>query len=79
MNHRDGGIGGLEHQRHRLPHKDAPTNHDSPLTSRVDALTAQHGHHASRGATARSLFSFEQSPQVEGVQSIGILFRVNRH
>ena len=77
VNDGDGGIGRLKHQGHRLAHENAAPDHHRAFPGRIDALTAKHGHHASWRAAARTRLPFEESTQVEGVQTVGILFGVD--
>ena len=75
----DGGVGGLKHQGHRLPHENAAADHHGALARRIDAIAAQHRHHPGGGAAARARLPLEQPSEIEGVQTIGILFRINGH
>ena len=63
----DGGVGGLQHQSHRLPHKNAAADHHSALARWIDAIAAQHRHHPCGGAAARARFPLEQPSKIEGV------------
>ena len=72
------GMGGLEHQSHRLTHQDAAAHHHRPATGQLHTGIGQQGHHPGRGAAARPRLTLEKPAQVEGVEAIGILFGVDR-
>ena len=72
MHHRDRGVGGLQHQRHRLSHQDAAANHNGPLPGGINAIATQQRHHTSWRAAARTGLPPQQATQVERVQAIGI-------
>ena len=78
MSHRDRCVGRLKHQGHRLAHKNAASHHNSAFAGGINALTAQHGHHAGRGAAARAWFTLQEASKVECVQTIGVLIGIDR-
>ena len=78
VGHAHGGICGLKHQRHRLAHQDAAAHHDGPLAGKGHAVAGQQGHHTSGGTAARPRLALEQPAQIQSVQAVGILLRVDR-
>ena len=78
VGHAHGGVGGLQHQGHRLPHQDAATHHHGPSSGQGHLVAGQQGHHPGWGAATGTGFPLQQAPQVEGVEPVGILFGVDR-
>ena len=77
VGHRDGGVRRLKHEGHRLTHQDAAAHHDGTLAGGINPLITKHHHHACRRAASWTLFTLQQAPKIQGVQSISIFIWID--